>query len=141
MDFIASLQNGPATGTPHLANPAALATELFGSLRGYFERAQNLEKAPRSTQSRSTGGDSLHVTLMSVADGPRADLHGGPAREELQPADADGGAPSAVGISLAQLQHAMDLALASMNFATETALVVRGTSQVSHSVNTLLKGQ
>jgi hypothetical protein len=28
-----------------------------------------------------------------------------------------------------------------MNFATETSLVVRGTSQISHSANTLLKGQ
>jgi hypothetical protein len=140
MDFVASLQSSPA-GTLHLANPGALASELFGSLRGYFERAQSLEKAPRSTQSRSAGGDGLHVALTSVTDGPRTDLHGGPAREELQPADPDSGASSAVGISLAQLQRAMDLALTSMNFATETALVVRGTSQVSHSVNTLLKGQ
>jgi hypothetical protein len=28
-----------------------------------------------------------------------------------------------------------------MNFQTETALLVRGTSQVAHSANTLLKGQ
>jgi len=140
MDFVASLQSSPASGMPHLANPAALASQLFGSLRGYFERAQSLEKAPRSTQSRSTDGDGLHVTL-AVAGEPRTDLHGGPARENLEPADAEGGASSAASVSLAQLQRAMDLALASMNFATETALVVRGTSQVSHSVNTLLKGQ
>jgi len=140
MDFVASLQSSPASGMPHLANPAALASQLFGSLRGYFERAQSLEKAPRSTQSRGTDGDGLHVTL-AVAGEPRTDLHGGPARENLEPADAEGGASSAASVSLAQLQRAMDLALASMNFATETALVVRGTSQVSHSVNTLLKGQ
>jgi hypothetical protein len=35
----------------------------------------------------------------------------------------------------------MDVALAAMNFSTQTALVVRGTSQISHSANTLLKGQ
>src|SRR5215468_4567674 len=140
MDFVASLQSSPASGMPHLANPAALASQLFGSLRGYFERAQSLEKAPRSTQSRSTDGDGLHVTL-AVAGEPRTDLHGGPARENLEPANAEGGPSSAAGVSLAELQRAMDLALASMNFATETALVVRGTSQVSHSVNTLLKGQ
>jgi hypothetical protein len=139
MDFVASLPNS-ASGMPHLANPAALASELFGSLRGYFEKAQSLEKAPRSTQSRSSDGDGVHVTL-AMAGEPRTDLHGGPARENLEPADGDGGASAAVGVSLAQLQRAMDLALASMNFATETALVVRGTSQVSHSVNTLLKGQ
>jgi hypothetical protein len=140
MDFVASLQNSPAAGMPHLANPAALASELFGNLRGYFERAQSLEKAPRSAQSRSADGDGVHVTLAAAGE-PRTEMHGGPARENLEPADADGGVSSAAGVSLAQLQRAMDLALASMNFATETALVVRGTSQVSHSVNTLLKGR
>src|SRR5262245_56133540 len=134
MDFVASLQNSPASGMPHLANPAALASELFGSLRGYFERAQNLEKTPRGAQGRSTDGDGVRVALGSATGERRTDLHGGPAREDLQPADADGGASSAAGVSLAQLHRAMDLALASMNFATETALVVRGTSQVSHSV-------
>jgi hypothetical protein len=142
MDFVASLQNSPGSGMPHLANPAALASELFGSLRGYFERAQTLERAPRSAQqNRSTDSDGVRVTLTSVAGGPQTDLHGGPARENIEPLDANGGASAAVGISLAQLQRAMDLALVSMNFATETALVVRGTSQLSHSANTLLRGQ
>src|SRR5215831_11273976 len=109
-DFVSTLQNGSASGMPHLANPAALASQLFGSLRGYFERAQSLEKAPKSTQSRSTDGDGLHVTL-AVAGEPRTDLHGGPARENLEPADAEGGASSAASVSLAELQRAMDLAL------------------------------
>lgn len=141
MDFVASLQNSPTSGMPHLANPAALASELFGSLRGYFERAQSLEKAPRATQSRGANGDAVHVTLTSLPSEPPTDLHGGPARENLGFVDANGGVSWAEGVSLAQLQRAMDLALTSMNFATETALVVRGTSQVSHSANTLLKGQ
>ena len=142
MDFVTSLQTGPASGMPHLANPATLASELFGSLRGYFERAQNIERAPKSAQqSRGTGSDGVRVTLTSVAGERRTDLHGGPARESIEPLDANGGASAGVGVSLAQLERAMDLALASMNFATETALVVRGTSQVSHSANTLLRGQ
>ena len=142
MDFVTTLQNSPAGGMPHLANPAALAAELFGSLRGYFERAQNLERAPRSAQqSRGADSDGIRVTLTSVTSEPRTDLHGGPARQNIEPLDANAGASSAAGISLAQLQRAMDLALVSMNFATETALVVRGTSQVSHSANTLLRGQ
>jgi hypothetical protein len=139
MDFVASLHNGPASGVPHLANPAALASELFGNLRGYFERAQNLEKAPQMAQGRS--GDGVRVTLTSVGGNPRMDLHGGPAREKLEPLDAYGGVSPAVGVSLAQLQRAEDLALASVNFATETSLVAGGTSQLSRSVNTLLRGQ
>ena len=141
IDLVASLQKSPASGMLHLANPAALASELFGSLRGYFERAQNIEKTPRNPNSRSTDGDGIHVTLTSVADESQRNLHGGPARERLEPLDAYTGASADVRVSLAQLQRAMDLALASMNFATETSLVVRGTSQVSHSANTLLKGQ
>jgi hypothetical protein len=65
-------------------------------------------------------------------------LHGGPAREPL---DSGGKVSPEVGVDLAELRRVMDMALASMNFVTETALVVRGTSQISHSVNTLLKGQ
>jgi hypothetical protein len=139
LDFVASLQRVPASGVPHLANPASLASELFGSLRGYFERAQSFERAPRTVQSRN--GDDAYLTLTSGAAEPRADLHGGPAREKLEPVDGYDGVSPSVAVSLAQLQRAMDLALASMNFATETALVVRGTSQISHSANTLLKGQ
>src|SRR5215471_720312 len=141
LDFVASLQHGPASNVPQFANPAALASELFGNLRGYIERAQNLERGPRTMQSRSGDGDGAYVTLTSAGGEPRADLHGGPAREKLEPPDGYDGVSPAVGVSLAQLQRVMDLALASMNFATETALVVRGTSQISHSANTLLKGQ
>ena len=141
-DFISTLQNGSASGMPHLANPAALASELFSSLRGYFERAQNLEKAPRIAQSHSAdSNDGVSVTLTSARGDPRADLHGGLARGNLEPADAYAGVSPAVRVSIAQLQRAEELALASMKFATETALVVRGTSQLSHSANTLLKGQ
>ncbi len=137
-EFVASLQNSAASG--HLANPTALASELFGSLRGYFERAQTLERAPRTIQNSSASND-VQLAVTTAADAPRTDLHGGPARESLEPVDSYGGVSPAAGISLAELQRAMDLALVSMNFATETALVVRGTSQISHSANVLLRGQ
>jgi len=138
-DFVSSLQNSPVSA---IGTPAALATELFGTLRGYFERAQNLEKATRMAQSRGAdGNDGARVTLTSVKGDPQTDPHGGPARGNLESADAYPGVSPAVRVSIAQLQRAEELALASMNFATETALVVRGTSQLSHSANTLLKGQ
>jgi hypothetical protein len=34
VDFVAQTQGNPLGDASHLANPAALATELFGSLRG-----------------------------------------------------------------------------------------------------------
>jgi hypothetical protein len=68
-------------------------------------------------------------------------LHGGPARERLEPADSDTGVSAAAGVSLAQLRRTMDVALASMNFITETTLVVHGTSQINNSADTLFKGQ
>jgi hypothetical protein len=93
-------------------------------------------------QSRSADGhDGVDVTLASVGGDLRGDLHGGPARENLEPADAYGGASPTVGVSLAQLHRVEQLALASVNFATETTLVAGGTSQLSRSVNTLLRGQ
>jgi hypothetical protein len=138
VDFVSSPHNGP----PDLANPAALASELFGSLRGYFERAQTFEKTPRMAESGSAdGNDRAGTTPASMGGDPRADLHGGPARENLERADAYGGASPAVGVSLAHLRRVEELALASVNFATETTLVSGGTAQLSRSVNTLLKGQ
>lgn len=138
VDFVSSLHHGPAD----LANPTALASELFGSLRGYFERAQNFEKTPRMAQNACADGNyGAGITPTSVAGDPRSDLHGGPAREKLEPADAYGGVSPAIGVSLAHLRRVEELALASVNFATETTLLSGGTAQLSRSVNTLLKGQ
>jgi hypothetical protein len=143
-EFVAALRSNSTSSMPHLANPAALASELFGSLRGYFERAQHLGKGPRRMQSRGIEGDGPHLTLTSLASEPRTEqtaLHGGPARQNLEPVEANAGVSPAVGVSLAQLQRVMDLALESMNFATETTLVARGTSQIAGAANTLLRGQ
>jgi hypothetical protein len=137
-DFVSSLHNSPAD----LANPAALASELFSSLRGYFERARNLEKAPQMVESGSANSDDgVGVPATSVEGDPRTDLHGGPARQNLEPADAYGGVSPGLGVGLAQLRRAEELALKSVKFTTETTLVAGGTSQLSHSVNTLLRGQ
>jgi hypothetical protein len=138
VDFVSSLHDSPAT----LASPAALASELFSSLRGYFERARNLEKAPVLEQSASADGDyGVGVPATSVGGDPQMDLHGGPARQNLEPADGYGGVSPGLGVGLAQLHRAEELALRSMKFTTETTLVAGGTSHFSNTVNTLLKGQ
>jgi hypothetical protein len=140
-DFVTSLQSGAISGMPHLANPAALASELFSGLRGYFEKERNLEKAFRSPQSRVAPGNGVEVALMSVPDEQRTTgLHGGPARENLGP-DGDSGVSPVVRTDLAEVQRLMDLILASASFMNETELIATEVLQISHSVNTLLKGQ
>jgi hypothetical protein len=137
-DFVAQMQANPLGDASHPANPAALATELFGSLRGYLERARSLQAVEQEQMSADdTRGDGGIDTASLAPAG--AELHGGPARERLEPVDS--GVSASVGVSLAQLRRTMDVALMSMNLSTETALVVRGTSQISNSVNSLLKGQ
>jgi hypothetical protein len=123
---------------PHLANPAALASELFGSLRGYVERAQIHER--RLQNGGADGEDGLRVALAAAGE-PRADLHGGPAREKLEPADAHGGASATPGVGMPELERAQNLALEVMNFILETTLVVSGTKQTTNAVQNLLKGQ
>lgn len=141
LDFVAGMRASALSDELHLANPSALAAELFGSLRGYIDRARSFETTARIRASETEGGAGIDMASLTPADTAETEMHGGPARERLEPRDPGSGVSPAVAVSLAQLQRTMDVALASMNFATETALVVRGTSQISHSANTLLKGQ
>jgi hypothetical protein len=136
-EFVGQMQDSALSGMPHAANPAALAAELVGTLRTYFDRAQRFEKGIGPDWSaNSDGGTDAMSALPTSEVAPQ--LHGGPAREPL---DSNSRVSPAVTVDLAQLQRTMDVALASMSFSTKTALVVRGTSQISHSANTLLKGQ
>jgi len=136
-EFVAQMQDGGVSNMAHVANPAALATELVGTLRTYFDHAQRFEKLARGVSNDGAADRVSSPQTSEVA----LNVHGGPARERLEPLDSNSRASSGGGIDLTQLRHVMDVTLASMNFATETTLVVKGTSQISHSVNTLLKGQ
>jgi hypothetical protein len=140
-DFVAGLQSSSMSGASQFANPAALASDLLSSLRGYVERAQAIQKANRSMESSAADGDGVPVELASLTDESRTSPHGGPARESLEPADLSGDLSGRTRVSLGEIRRAMDLALASVSFSTETALVSRGASQISHSANTLLRGQ
>ncbi len=139
LDFVAQMQGNPVGDASHLANPAGLAAELFGSLRGYLDRARNLEMATRTSADDAQGGGGIAKASPTPQGMAETELHGGPAREPLEAVGRDSGASASA--SLAQLRRTMDVALASMNFWSETTLVVHGTGQVSHSTNTLLKGQ
>jgi hypothetical protein len=136
-DFVAN--QTAASGMPHLANPAALASELFANLRGYVERAQIVER--RRQNLGADGNDGVRVAL-GVAGEPRADLHGGPARENLEPVDANGGGASATpNVGVPELERAENLALEIMDYVLETTLVVSGTKQTTGAVQNMLKGQ
>jgi hypothetical protein len=140
-DFIAQMQGNPLGDAARLANPAALASELVGSLRGYLESARSLQMATRVSAADTQQGGGIETASRTPAGAAERPLHGGPARERLEAADRDGGVTASVGVSLDQIRRTMDVALQSMSFTAETTLVVHGSGQVSHSTNTLLKGQ
>jgi hypothetical protein len=157
-DFAAILQNSPTSGMPQLANPAALAGEIFNHLRGFVERAHyydNLKPPPL--------GPADDGNAASAVGGRLAELLGGPAQDKPALADfvpARAGASSASqpveGNTLADPRNALsdqqrkilveiervhEFALAMMNFSVEATLVAGGVTQVVRSVNTLLKAQ
>lgn len=134
-DFVTQVQGNPPGDAGHLANPAALVSELVGSLRGYLESARSLEMATRFNADNA--GPDTEIASRTPAAADEMPLHGGPARERLD----SGAAPASAAVGLAQLRRTMDVALQSLNFTTQTTLVVHGTGQVSRSTNTLLKGQ
>jgi hypothetical protein len=141
-DFVAN--QTAASGMPHLANPAALASELFANLRGYIERTQIVEKRIQNfgaerQNSGADGNDGVRIALGAAGE-PRADLHGGPARENLEPADASGGSATP-SIGMAELQRAENFALEMMRNVLEMTVVVSGTKATSGSVQSMLKGQ
>jgi hypothetical protein len=140
-DFVAQMQGNPLGDAAHLSNPAALASELVGSLRGYLESARSLRMATRVSADDTQQGGGIEMASRTPAGAAERPLHGGPARERLEAADREGGATASVGVSLGQLGRTMDVALQSMSFTAETTLVVHGSGQVSHSTNTLLRGQ
>jgi hypothetical protein len=142
-DFAALLHNGAMSGMPQFANPGALASELFSGLRGYFERAQNVERAFKAEQSRGAAGDDgFQLALMSVPDELRTPgLHRGPARENLEPPGADGDASPAVRIRDADVRRTAELLLQSAEISNEEYLLAQEVSQVVRSLDTLIRGQ
>lgn len=140
-DYIADVQaNGG--GMPNLANPGTMSGELFGKLKGVFDQIRKVETMPK--MSEGSGKDSVRLASLS-ADLPQgATRHGGPAQERLERVDSAGGGGSLESSSkmgFDQLRRTMDLALESVHLTTQTSLITHGVSQVSHSANTLLKGQ
>jgi hypothetical protein len=159
-EFAAILESTPMSGMPQLANPAALASEVFNHLRGFVERAHyygNLKPTPVGLV------DDGNLTSASAEGGRVARLRGGPAPDNSALAGVvaarEGGASASqpvVGNTLADPQNTLsdqqqkilanfqrfsDLVLATVNFSVEANLVGGGLAEGIRSVNTLLKAQ
>lgn len=135
-DFAGGLQNGA-----HLADPAALASELFGGLRGYFDRTQHLEKITRDFHGHQPPeGERVNLAALYVPDDLQAGKTGGPAREDLTPDGADD-VSRELRTDAADVERISQLMLESMKVNNESYLLAEEVGQVARSVNTLLKGQ
>jgi hypothetical protein len=138
-NFVLNLENSAASGMPQLANPAALASELFGFLRGYVERSQNVQRA--ITSLPGADGDSDNLVQTAALGRLRPDLHGGPARERLEPAGADNSSVlPAARAGLVELERVQTLVWEQMHSILEETLLTSGTSQAVHSFDSLLRG-
>jgi hypothetical protein len=145
-DFVASLQNDAMSGMPQLANPAALASEIFTNLRGFFERVHYYEKLKLAPGPAADGGD----VMSASTNGERlAELPGGSARDNPVSTDFSvageagedaSSTPQSPEAAVADLRRVMEFCLKAMNFSTEATLMGSGTSQAVRSVNTLLRG-
>ena len=141
-DYVAGLQNSPTSGMPELANPAALASEIFSNLRGFFERAHYYEKLKLAPSLPTEGGN----VMLASSDGERlTELPGEPAPDnsalaDLPPAEEGESSTSQTAeVAVADLRRIMEFCLASMNFSTEATLMGSEASQVVRSVGTLLR--
>lgn len=141
-DYVANLRNSPMSGMPELANPAALASEIFSNLRGFFERTQYYEKLKLAPSLPTEGGN----VMLASSEGERlTELPGDPAPDNSALADLPAAGevePSkseTPEVAIADLRRIMEFCLASMNFSTEATLMGSGVSQVVRSVGTLLK--
>lgn len=115
-DFVANLQNIQISGMPNLANPAALAGEVFSNLRGFVEKTHMLQRSlPPVQPSSNMDGSGVNMDSSGVSRSPRAGLD--------------------------QLQRTADMVLEAMNFTVEVEWVSEGASTLPRTANTLLKGQ
>lgn len=138
--YVVEMQEQAASGVGQGSNPSALAGDLVDGLRGYLNDAQHFGRGSAVDRELREGiTDASSTGPMSVREPQQ---HAGPARQPLQ---APGNSGSNAGLAgrddFKQLKHTMNMALQQMDFATETTILIHSTSQVAHSVNTLLKGQ
>lgn len=137
LDFAASVRSSPMAGMPQAANPAALAGEIMGGLKGYFDKAQAMQD--RIMSQRLTSGDGAGVNVASLE--PSAGPEGSSRLPGSEETAGDGSMSEFRKVGLAELERAQELALQSQFFLAETTVVTHAAGNIPHSINTLLKGQ
>lgn len=140
-EFSQSLRNSPMAGLPQAANPATLAGEVLGGLKGYFEKAQTFE-SQLTTRVAALHGDGGGVTATSPAEAPASVAGSAGAPVPQDAGGGDGSDPAeARKLGIAELERAQDLAVQSQLFIAETSVVTHAAGSIPHTINTLLKGQ
>lgn len=125
-------RRGGAIGKEAMANPGNLLGEAMGDLKGYLDRVRVMGGmfAQRDPNAKHGGG----TTDLARATRPKESI-----MKDAAGTGSEGGAKARIDDNM--LDQAARLMLDSLRFSIETNLVVRGTTQVSNSANTLIRGQ
>jgi hypothetical protein len=117
---------------PQHANPPALANDALSGLQGYLDRLQKV--------NYETGVGPNETGIPKIAAPFDGNLHGGPARQSLEPSNQPSSSFSSEN-AVSSLQDSMDFALQVQSLLVEQTALVGGTSEVSHATTTLLRGE
>jgi hypothetical protein len=139
---VMEVQQTAAADGGRFANPASLASELLNSLRGFMERGERVSQRISHRVEQADGGNAT----MRTADASNVylvNLHAGPARQSLDPAETGTGRIGSGEVSQEWefFRQVSDELFDAALYRMEAELIGRGASHISSSVNTLLKGQ
>lgn len=128
VEYLATMNpNGLANG----ASPSELAQDVVKNLQGFFDRSQSMTSRARA--------------LADPTPPPRASMsvvHRGPAEAALDPSAVRVGPQPAKGaVDGPQMERVIQALGMVFDYSIETQLVVRGSTQIAGSANTLLRGQ
>ena len=128
VEYLATMNPGPqASG----ASPAQLGEHMITNLKGFFDRSSTMTSRARALSDRAPA-PQVAMTLV----------HGGPARQALDPSAMPLGPQPAKGsVDGQQMDRVIEALGLMFDYSIETQLVVRGATQVSGAANTLLRGQ
>jgi hypothetical protein len=140
-DYAIELQQAALNDGGRLANPAALVSNVVEGLRGFFERARRASQFTKELEHKPH--DNLLSTGVATTSEPASMLHGGPARQSLEPIGTDYERPASSEIDdNGELADRLTDEMLNAAFVrVQATLIAAGTGHISGSVNTLLRGQ
>jgi len=140
-DYAIELQQAALNDGGPLANPATLVGDVVEGLRGFFDRARRASQFTKELENKPH--DGLLITEAAATNEPHAALHGGPARQSLEPIGTDYERPASSEIDdNGELADRLTDEMLNAAFVrVQATLIAAGTGHISGSVNTLLRGQ